>query len=31
MTLTLHSPPEGEAYLRAVAEEQGLDPIDMAE
>ena len=31
MTLTLHLPPEVEAHLRAVAEERGLDPVDMAE
>lgn len=31
MTLTLHLSPEVEARLRAVAQEQGLDPVDVAE
>ena len=31
MTLTLHLSPEVEARLRAVAQEQGRDPVDMAE
>jgi len=31
MTLTLHLSPEVEARLRAVAQEQGLDPVEVAE
>ncbi len=31
MTLTLHLPPEVESQLRAVAQERGLDPVDVAE
>lgn len=31
MTLTLHLSPEVEARLRAVAQEQGRDPVDVAE
>ena len=31
MTLTLHLSPEVEARLRAAAQEQGLDPVDVAE
>ena len=31
MTLTLHLSPEVEARLRAVAQEQGRDPVEVAE